>query len=84
MHYVYLLRSRKNLKFYLGCTGDLRKRLKEHNDEKVESTRNLTPWELKYYEAYQSKEDAFDREKRLKHHAKGYQELKKRIARSIE
>jgi len=66
MHYVYLLRSRETDTKYIGCTSDLRKRLQEHNSDKVVSTKNKGPWKLVYYGAYISKYDAFNREKELK------------------
>jgi putative endonuclease len=83
MHYVYIIKSLKGGKIYVGCTGDLRKRIVEHNNRKVESTRGGVPWEPRYYEAYHSKKDAFDREKQLKRHAKGIIELKKRLKLSL-
>jgi GIY-YIG catalytic domain. len=34
MHYVYVLISTKDGKFYTGCTEDLWKRFREHNEGK--------------------------------------------------
>jgi len=51
MHYVYVLKSSKDGKFYTGCTEDLRKCFKDHNDGKVISTKGRGPFELVYYEA---------------------------------
>jgi putative endonuclease len=35
MYYVYILKSiNNNAKTYIGCTGDLKRRLKEHNEGK--------------------------------------------------
>jgi len=66
MYYVYVLQSKKDGKFYVGCTADLRKRLVYHNKGSVESTRNRRPFELIYYEACISQKDALHREKYLK------------------
>lgn len=66
MYYVYILRSKKDKDLYIGCTKDLRKRFKEHNDGLSDSTSQRRPFELIYYEAILNKEDAFDREKYLK------------------
>jgi len=52
MFYVYILRSHKDGKLYLGYTKDLRKRLIEHNSGLVESTKERVPFYLVYYEAY--------------------------------
>jgi putative endonuclease len=56
MYYVYVLKSKKDGKFYTGCTGNLRKRLNEHNDGTARSTRYRTPFELVYYEASRSRD----------------------------
>ncbi len=66
MHYVYVLKSIKDKKMYTGCTEDLRKRFREHNIGKVNSTKGRGPFELIYYEASSDKTDAFAREKYLK------------------
>ena len=65
-HYVYVLKSLKNDNCYTGCTSDLRKRFAEHNDGKSAYTKNRGPYELIYYEASLSKQDAFARERYLK------------------
>ncbi|MBU6490978.1 GIY-YIG nuclease family protein [Patescibacteria group bacterium] len=64
--YVYVLASKKDGKWYTGCTNDLRKRLKQHQDGKATSTKNRGPLVLIYYEASRSDEDAFNREIYLK------------------
>ena len=66
MHYIYVLRSNKDGLWYTGCTNDLQKRLKEHNDGRVFSTKERVPFELIYYEASLNESDAFAREKYLK------------------
>ncbi len=52
MHYVYILISKKDGKFYTGSTNDLKRRLDEHNGGKVESTRRRKPFKIIYYEVY--------------------------------
>lgn len=63
MYYTYLLKSEKNGKWYTGSTGDLRKRFKQHNDNRSTYTKNKGPWKLIYYEACLSEKDARAREK---------------------
>ena len=58
MYYVYILKSKKDNKLYVGKTKDLRRRFSEHNSGKVISTKNRTPFELLFYEAFKSKTDA--------------------------
>ena len=66
MQYVYVLRSQRDGKLYIGCTNDLRRRLSKHNDGLVESTKQRVPLELIYYESCLNSRDAFHREKYLK------------------
>lgn len=82
MHYVYVIKSQKDGKFYTGCTEDLRKRFFEHNAGKVSSSKNRGPFDLIYYEASLDKTDAFAREKYLKT-GMGKRYLKNRLKRFL-
>lgn len=64
MYYVYLLQSKTRI--YIGITGDLNKRVCQHNSGQNVSTKAYTPWTLIFYEAYIDQEDASRREKYLK------------------
>ena len=66
MYYTYVLQSKKDNKFYTGWTQDLKNRLKEHNNGKVDSTKWRIPLELIYYEACLNEDDARQRERYLK------------------
>ena len=83
MHYVYVLHSAEDGKLYTGATGDLRKRIDEHNNGKVDSTTNRRPFDLVYYEACLKKEDAFRREKYLKT-GMGKRYLRNRLKDTLE
>ena len=49
MCFVYILRSRKNNKRYIGSTGkDVQERLYEHNHGKNQWAKNNGPFELVY------------------------------------
>jgi putative endonuclease len=65
MFYVYFLKLNNNL-IYKGITNDLRRRIAEHKNGKVISTRRFLPVVLFGYEAYKLKSDAVRREKFLK------------------
>ncbi len=67
-HYVYVLRSKKDKKKYVGYTKNLKERFEAHRMGKVSSTRDRRPLELIYYEACTSQADATHREKYLKTH----------------
>ena len=66
MYYTYVLQSKKDDKFYVGFTKDLKLRFNRHSEGKVESTRDRRPLHLIYYEACINQEDATNREKYLK------------------
>jgi len=51
---------------YTGFTGDLNKRIKEHNAGETVSTKNRIPFKLIYFEAVGTKKRAMQREKYLK------------------
>jgi len=63
---VYFIKSSKDNKRFFGCTKNILKRLDEHNNGFVKSTRNRSPLELIYNEEFENKEDAFAREKFFK------------------
>ena len=83
MYYVYILKSLKTSKIYIGFTGDLRKRFVEHNSGQSLSTKYGMPWKLAYYEAYTSEQDAKIRENNLKDYGKALGQLKRRIANCL-
>lgn len=83
MFYVYLLKSKKTSKLYIGFTEDLRSRFYEHNQGRSKATKYGVPWKLLYYEAFLLKKDAILRENQLKKFKRAYVELKKRIENSI-
>ncbi len=84
MHYVYVLQSTTaGESFYLGCTSDLKQRLRSHNRGENPSTRRRQ-WKLVYYEAYTTLAAARKREYRLKHNGKAKAALLRRIRESIE
>ncbi len=79
MFYVYIIQSKIIERYYIGHTGDLDKRIKEHNSGKSKSTKAYRPWTLAYFEICTTKSEAFIREKEIKSFKSGYkfQELKK-------
>jgi putative endonuclease len=67
-YYVYVLKSEKDGKRYVGYTHNLAKRFEQHNNGEVESTKNRRPLKLIYFEGCASQDDALKREKYLKTH----------------
>ncbi|MBT5808185.1 GIY-YIG nuclease family protein [Candidatus Uhrbacteria bacterium] len=85
MWYFYILQSQKDLDyFYKGSTGDLKRRLNQHNKGEVDSTRPRKPWKLVYYEAYVSEKVARLREKSVKQSGSVSVPLLRRIKKSLE
>ena len=83
MFSVYILKSLKDGRFYIGFTGKLAKRIKEHTSGFVISTKYRRPFKLVYAEAYAVEEDARHREHNLKLRAKAMKQLLGRIKKSL-
>jgi len=73
---VYVLKSVKDTKHYVGMSADSRKRLVQHNRGEVDSTKNRRPFELLYEEKVGSLHEARKREEYFKS-AAGRRYLKK-------
>jgi putative endonuclease len=78
MYYLYVLKSKKDEKIYIGFTIDLKLRFQKHNNGEVRSTKYRCPLELIYYEAYKDEKIARRRERQLKS-GKAHIALKKRL-----
>ena len=65
-HYVYILRSLKDGRYYIGETADVAARLSYHNSGRQRSTRNRIPFELVRTEEFTTREAALKREKQIK------------------
>ena len=66
MFTLYILRSEKDNKLYIGSTGNLVRRLEEHSLGMVKSTKNRRPLMLVYKEEFEVKKDAAQRERYFK------------------
>ncbi len=84
MYYVYVIKSKETDQHYIGMTNNIQRRLEEHNNGNSHWTKSRGPFELVYYEAYRSLDDAKIREKKLKQFKNSYIQLKKRLFNSIE
>lgn len=78
MRYVYVLKSKKDNKNYVGYTKNLKLRFEQHKKGLVATTKNRRPLILIYYEACLNQQDATHREKYLKtYHGKQF--IKQRL-----
>ena len=66
MYYVYVLQSIKDKSLYVGYTNNLKTRLKRHNNGAVLSTKYKVPWKLLFFEGFNDRADAKNREVFLK------------------
>ena len=66
MYSVYVLHSQKDCQLYVGYSANLVRRMAEHDQGCVRSTRNRRPLHLIFHETYINQEDALRREKYLK------------------
>jgi putative endonuclease len=78
-----MLKSAKDNELYIGFTNNLERRIKEHNNGLVPSTKSRKPFELIYCEGYKSEEDARKRERNLKLRSRALTQLKRRIVNSL-
>ncbi len=66
MFHMYILKSEKNDKYYIGHTNDIHRRLEEHNSRHTKSTRAGIPWKIVFVEEYKTKHEAIIRENKIK------------------
>ena len=66
MHYIYVLQSESDARLYIGCRGNRRRRLVEHQSGFAAATAHRGPRSLIYYEAHPEESDARGREEFLK------------------
>ncbi len=76
MFFVYVLRSEKTNRLYVGFTTDVVQRLGQHNSGITKSTKGRGPWVLVHQEEFATRAGAMQRERYLKT-GQGREELKR-------
>ena len=71
MNFVYIIKSLIVLRYYIGSTENVDRRLSDHNSGKVKSTKAYKPWEIVYLERFDIKSYALKREKQIKSYKSG-------------
>jgi putative endonuclease len=56
--YTYVFYNHTLNKFYIGSTNNLKRRIKEHQNKKTQTTSRGGEWKLVYFEVCLSKKDA--------------------------
>ena len=82
-HYVYVLRSLRAGRHYIGKTSDAERRLEEHNTKTGRWTSAFKPWALIACEEYEDRKAARAREAFLKSRA-GIAERKRLCGKGAE
>ena len=65
-YFVYILKSLKDNRRYIGCTSDLNRRLHQHNEGFTESTRKRRPFVIMCFKKFDNKILALKYERYLK------------------
>ena len=66
MYFVYILRSERTGRFYVGQTQDVEERLKRHNAGTQSATRSGVPWQVARTEQFDTRAEACAREREIK------------------
>lgn len=65
-YYVYILASKPNGTLYIGITGNIIQRLRQHKNDKTRFVAKYKIHNLVYYETHGDPQEAIRREKQLK------------------
>ena len=79
MFHVFVLRSEKTGRFYVGSAADVEKRLQRHNRGDAKSTRHGVPWAVLHTESFVTRSEALHRERYYKT-GRGREEIQRLLA----
>jgi putative endonuclease len=79
VYFTYVLKSKTHNYFYKGHCKDLQKRLDQHNAGMTVSLRPYLPFEIIYFEQFETEIEAVKREKYFKT-SRGREFLRKTLA----
>ena len=65
-YFTYVIQSEIDGRLYKGQTEDINIRIAQHNAGKTKSTKGYLPWNLVYFEKFETREEALQREKFFK------------------
>jgi putative endonuclease len=65
-YFVYIIESNTCLRYYIGQTEDLNRRIARHNSGRNKSTKPYIPWELRWWKEYETRSEAVKEERVLK------------------
>ncbi len=79
MYTLYILRSLKDRKLYIGITNNYKRRFNQHNLGQSKSTKARRPFLLAYEEHFDTKSEAMKREWYFKNTGEGNKLMRKLI-----
>ncbi len=65
-YFTYIIQSIYKKSYYIGYTHNLASRIDKHNSGSTKSTKSRIPWELVYFEQFETKSEAIKRELEIK------------------
>jgi len=65
-YFLYIIFSPKLNAYYVGHTSNIEDRIRKHNSNHKGYTGRANDWTLKYFETFDSKTDAYAREREVK------------------
>lgn len=68
---VYIIKSVRSNKYYIGCTNNIERRLFEHNKGYNLATQKDRPWNLVHCEKFNNQQEAYSRERKIKSYKGG-------------
>ncbi|WP_348799120.1 GIY-YIG nuclease family protein [Flavobacterium adhaerens] len=66
MYYTYIIYSKAIDKYYIGSCENVEKRLDDHLNSRSTYTKVAKDWEIKYFEVFETRSAAFQREQQIK------------------
>ena len=66
MYYIYVLKSKRDSRLYIGSTNNVTRRLLEHNSGKTPSLKKLIPLKLVFQQGFPTRTQARKIELKLK------------------
>ena len=66
MYFIYIIKSKVDGSFYTGQCQNIQERLQHHNKGYTKSTKAKIPWNIVYYEKYDTRSEAVRRELEVK------------------
>jgi putative endonuclease len=66
MYFTYIIYCDVIDKYYIGSTNDLERRLQDHQRGKDRFSRQGKNWQLKHFETFHTRQQAYERELEIK------------------